>query len=317
MSALNDLRDALSFIRGEHFDTVTLALATFDETTESPTYRQLQISDTIANDFSALARDSLRGVARSNNSGDLVIREYDVGYKPDSHEIEWLPTAADGLQRILCSVPTPAGIPLLGDIEGFIDHVRFYVIILSGSGGRVVLFRRYSRNMELMRSEKITMRFAGERYDRLEEPTFQFASQFDAVLYKDRLFVLNRSNVQYIFRYYDVLRQTADAALNMVRIAVPIAGFDEFRESCLGHLQKLEKLRNIAAKPYIQKVTMKDIKRTIQSFSLSVEVTAIDGKERLVFDRKDRWAILHLLDDAYLGSEMTGLKYETNSKREV
>lgn len=62
---------------------------------------------------------------------------------------------------------------------------------------------------------------------------------------------------------------------------------------------------------------MADIKRTINDFKLGVEIKVVDGEERLVFDSRERWAILNLLDDAYLGSAMTGLKYETNSKREV
>ena len=317
MSALADLGDALSFIRNEHFDTVTLALATYDATAELPTYRQLKISDAIAGDFGTLARDSLRPTVRAAHRGDLIVRNYDPGYKPESHEIEWLSAAIDGHQAIPYSVPEPSQIPLLGDIDDFVDRVRYYVVVLSGRSGRVVLFGRYSRNMELMRSRKITMRLMGDRYDRLEEPTFQFGAHFDVILYHGRLFVLNRSNFQYIFRYYEMLRKTAETALKTIRRFVPIAGFEEFAESSLGHLQKIEKLRNIASKPYLRRVTMTDIKRTFQSFSLSVEVAVVDGEERLVFDRKDRWAILHLLDDAYLGSEMTGLKYETNSKREL
>jgi len=67
----------------------------------------------------------------------------------------------------------------------------------------------------------------------------------------------------------------------------------------------------------MQQVTIDDLKKTIQNFNLKVEVVNVDGAEKLVFDPKNRWAILNLLDDAYLGSSMTGIKYEANSKRPV
>jgi len=317
MAAMDDLRQALTFIQNGGFTTVTVALATFDEDDAIPTYRSLNISEGVADDFGSLAADRAEGVGRLDAAGDLILREYAAGYKPDRHETEYLTIEDDGLRHLLHAVPSPAQIALLGDLEDFVDRVRFYILILSGPNRRVVLFRKYNRNKELVRSRNLVMRLMGERYERLEEPTFQFDPNVDAILYREHLFILNKSNFQHIFRYYELLRAAAEESLEAVRVAVPIDNFDAFRQSCLGHLQKLEKLRNIARKAYLQNVTMDDIKRTIADFELDIEVKTVNGEERLVFDAGDRWAILNLLDDAYLGSEMTGLKYETNSKREV
>lgn len=317
MPVVVELRKALSFIRNGGYTAVTLALATFDQGDEVPTYRSLKLSEAIADDFGSLAADCTRNLARMDGNGDLVVQKYTAGYKLDRHEIEWLPITDDDLKHLPLGVPSPAQIPLLGDIDDFVDRVRFYIIILSGARYRVVLISRYNRNKELLRSKYLMMRRMGDRYERLEEPTFQFAPTVDALLCEDRLFILNKSNLEHIFRYHDLLKETAKDALDTVRAVVPIQGFGEFRESCLGHLQKVEKLRNIANKGYLPRVTMADIKRTIAAFRLDIAVEVVDGEERLVFNRRDRWAILNLLDDAYLGSQMTGLKYETNSKRQM
>ena len=317
MAPTAELREALSFVQNGASKAITLALATFDPADVVPTYRSLNISDTLASDFGSLAANSVRKVAHLDSSGDLRLQEYTGGYKPDAHELEWLHVGNDSIGRLLRAIPEPVQIALLGDTADFVDRVRFYTIILSGPTDRAVLFRRYNRNKELVRSKNLVMRLMGMRYERLEEPTFQFDPYIDAILFREHVFILSKSNFQHLFRYYEKLRETAEEALGTVRAAVPIHGFDEFSESCLGHLQKLEKLRNIAGKEYLQRVTMADIKSTIGSFALRVEVKVVDGEERLVFDSKDRWAILNLLDDAYLGSEMTGLKYEVNSKREV
>lgn len=50
---------------------------------------------------------------------------------------------------------------------------------------------------------------------------------------------------------------------------------------------------------------------------LARAILFLSGYLPLVFDAADRWVILHLLDDAYLDSDMTGLQYEANSKREL
>ncbi len=60
---------------------------------------------------------------------------------------------------------------------------------------------------------------------------------------------------------------------------------------------------------------MEDIRRTIDRNRLNVEIVVENGQEKLKFDPKDKWAILNLLDDAYLESEMTHLNYEVSSKR--
>lgn len=61
---------------------------------------------------------------------------------------------------------------------------------------------------------------------------------------------------------------------------------------------------------------MVDIRRAIAEHGLPVEVVQNDGQEMLVFDPDPsrRWILLKLLDDDYLNSVMTHLKYEVNSK---
>jgi hypothetical protein len=76
------------------------------------------------------------------------------------------------------------------------------------------------------------------------------------------------------------------------------------------------KVASIAKKPYLPRVTMADIRRTITEFELAVQIDSTGGVDQLVFEptRENRWLILKLLDDDYLGSIMTREKYEVNSK---
>jgi hypothetical protein len=47
----------------------------------------------------------------------------------------------------------------------------------------------------------------------------------------------------------------------------------------------------------------------------SVVIEKVEGKEMLLYDPANHWGILHILDDDYLESVMTGLSYESSSKR--
>ena len=78
----------------------------------------------------------------------------------------------------------------------------------------------------------------------------------------------------------------------------------------------MSKLAMIARKPYLERVTIDDIKRTIDEFGLDVRVVEEAGTEKLLFEAEPakRWLLLKLLDDDFLGSVMTHEKYEVNSK---
>jgi hypothetical protein len=153
----------------------------------------------------------------------------------------------------------------------------------------------------------------------VRDPTFLFDLHLDCAVYRDVLYIFNKNNFQRIFRYYERMRDAGREALRTISDRVRIDNFAAFASLCEGRLNMLAKLKNIAAKEYLQRVTMQDIKRVIVEFNLPAKMEGAEGEERLVFepDAEDKWLILRILDDDYLGSIMTELKYEANSKRPV
>lgn len=130
------------------------------------------------------------------------------------------------------------------------------------------------------------------------------------------MFVFNKDAFQKIFRFFEMVLKSAKATLRTIKTRVPILNFDDFENACEGHLQMLAKLKNIAGKPYLSKITMADIKKVMKEFpKLTVATVQKNGKEMLVFDPSDKWALLRLLDDDYLKSVMTGENYEVSGKR--
>jgi hypothetical protein len=61
--------------------------------------------------------------------------------------------------------------------------------------------------------------------------------------------------------FFETIRRVAKETLDTIRATVPVQNFDDFARDCEAHLAKLEKLRNIAAKPYWGKITIEDIRQ--------------------------------------------------------
>jgi Domain of unknown function (DUF4868) len=114
-----------------------------------------------------------------------------------------------------------------------------------------------------------------------------------------------------------MVRRVAKETLATVRAHVPISNFEEFAHDCESHLPKLVKLRNIASKPYLARLTMENIKNVVKKNNLPVQIAVTGGKEMLVYDPSNKWVLLKLLDDDYLWSLMTEQSYEVTGKREL
>ena len=115
------------------------------------------------------------------------------------------------------------------------------------------------------------------------------------------------------------VQRRADETLDAILARVPVVNGPEFRASCKGQIQMLAKLFQVARKPYFANVGIDDLRTTIANFNLEVEIRDIQGRSQLVFDPhpNKRWLILKLLDDNFLGSTMTNMQYEVNSKSPI
>jgi hypothetical protein len=296
-----------------------VCLASYIGKQDVPTLAALSMTTALTNQFRHIVTVHLETLRAGFQNGDALLRPYDAGYKPDGHEIEWI--KSDGMQEISDSlecVPDPViNAPAFTGEDAFIAGLHFYVIVLGDGKDRTLFFRKYDPKKELSRSKWFGALLRNGTYDRISQTAFLFDDQIDCMARSGYLFSTHRYDFQQIFGFFAKIREKAEECIGKIAERVPIADFETFKESCSSHLHKLAKLVNIAAKPYLATVTMKDLKKTIKQFNLGVKVVKEDGVEKLKFDPADRWIILKLLDDDYLGSVMTKIQFEVNSKREV
>jgi hypothetical protein len=275
--------------------------------------QRLNLDDALSADFRIVALDSC-----SNAAANLRLRPYDPGYKPDSDELSYIDLSTDAeLANRIREFTAVQQAELFREDDAVIDALRFYAIVVSPSARRHAVFlRTYSPKKELTRKAGFAAILGRGHYNKVETKIFLFDWKVDCFAWNGYLFIPNVSAFQRIFNYFVELRAHAKETLDGILTQIPVSNAEDFRNACMGQIQMISKLAQIARKPYLARVTMADIRRTIEEFHLEITVVRVGNQEQLVFEPtpSKRWLILKLLDDDYLGSVMTALKYEVNSK---
>ena len=315
MTLMEDLSQLSRFVREAPSLTVLVGseLDQPNQETSDLVIQRLRTTRTVASEFRRIV------IAGTPTTADEVVLEpYDAGYHPDPHELCQFPLAeVPEVEAIVRAVSDVDSAELFHERSTIIDGLRFYAVVLqSPKTGPATFFRNFGPARELSRSAKFGIIFRNGFYDKLEQRVFLLDDNVDCFAWRGHMFIKSVSQFHRIFGYFESLVEKAEATFAAISPRIPISNFDEFREACLANILMLAKLSQIARKPYLNTVTMEDIKRTISEFDLEVPTKTIDGVEKLVFERspQKRWTILKLLDDDYLGSVMTKLKYVANSK---
>ena len=315
-----ELKEQFLNILGTSLDgcTVTVCLGSVSRDEEEPKLEQLQLTDDLTKEFADAAKGTLEHYTNLGGNDELEQREYNPGSKPDSHEVEFLDLADhESVESQVNSLASLAKIPVFKIDEKFIAGIRFYAIVFQcGKTPPLYFFRTYTPKKELSRSKFFAALFGDGAFDSVKDPLFLFDHKVDAVSQNGAMYIFNQHNFQKIFRFFELVTATAAQTLAAIKLHVPIANFGDLEAACAGHLQMQAKLKNIASKPYLKKMKMANIKKVLKHFpNLGLKTVQKNGKEMLVFDPKDKWALLRLLDDDYLDSVLTGEKYEVTGKR--
>lgn len=281
--------------------------------------RRLAMSNDLADRFRMAGKGYVDWLLTNVPTQEVTVKAYAAGYKPDSHEIEFINLEEEqGIAGYLSLLPDPpSNAALFSPDPAFVDDLVLYAIIAQAGNHRIIFLRKYDAKQEITRSRFFGALLSNNAYDTVRDPLFLFDSNIDCIAFDGVLLSLNKHNMQMMFAFFEQVTACAMQCLQTIEQRIKIAKFDLFSEKCKGHLNKLTKLANIANKPYLQKVTMADLKRTIKRFKLPITTVMEEGVEKLEFDPKQPWVILKLLDDDYLNSQMTKLQYEVNSKRTV
>jgi len=300
--------------------TVTVCLASISKTEAIPLFERLRMTTEMTEEFSKIIKDVLKQYKTEWKEEELLFREYAMQSQPDEYEIGHIDLSAHSmLVEQISPLSALASVEVFEEENKFVTGLRFYVIIAQPwEGDPIYFFRSYGPKKMLRRSRGFAAYLKNGSYDRITQPLFLFDEEIDCLSRSGIMFIINKKNFQNIFRLSEkAIRKAAKETLEAIKITVPILNFEEFAHVCEGHLWKQRKLKNIAAKPYLSRITMDHIKKVIEKNNLPLQIMEVEGKETLIYDRKDKWVLLKLLDDDYLWSLLTEQSYEVTGKREI
>lgn len=296
---------------------VTVCLASVSKTEARPTFERLKITEEITHEFRDVIENVLKPYKTDLKPEECLFPEFVMQSKPEAYEIEHMNLSAYNIiMEQINPLLSLASLDVFEENEQFVASLHFYVITLQPPNGEpVYFFRSYTQRKLLSRSQWFAAWLNNGSYDRVSVPLFLFDEKIDCMSRNGIMFILKKGNFQNIFNFFEMVRTTAKKTLDIIKYSVLIQNFEEFAQDCERHIWKLRKLQNIAAKPYLSKITMDHVKNVIQNNNLPVQVVEVGGAEMLVYDPRNKWVLLNLLDDNYLWSEMTELRYEVNGKR--
>lgn len=314
MSLQDSLKELESFLRGCQY--INLLVAAKQESSKDPLIQRLNLHEDVADEF----RGSLQRFLEKTLL-DLRLSEYDPSYKPDDNEFCFLnfekkPEIAK-LVEVISQIEQPE---LFSERDEVIDNLRFYTVICTDASHRKsIFFRTYSPKKELTRRGVFALMMNKGQYNIINNKIFLFDEDVDCFTWNGFLFIKNIHHFRRIFNYFEEIRDKADETIKVITSKIPIDNLDEFKNACTSQLSMMDKLARIADKPYLQSITMTSILQTIKKFKLDIKVVGKNKNAKLLFESHPtkRWLILKLLDDDYLGSTMTKVNYEVNSKKAI
>lgn len=261
----------------------------------------------------------LEAARQSATAGIDRVRPFQPGYRPEPGEALVIElNEFPDLQAIIRASMAVEDLATFRGEAAFVEHFRAFATILSAAGERAAFFRRSSPKKELQRSGIVALVLTDRGFNDVEDRIFLFDQEVDFIAWHDRLIVRTVSALNALVPDFEVVLERITIGLRQV--APFISNADAFSEAVMGQPQMRSKLMQITARPYIERITIDDLRRQIERRRLAIQIDrGPDGVDRLVFEasRESRWLILKLLDDDFLDSRMTEEQYEVNSKLSV
>lgn len=284
-------------------------------------FRRLVLGTSLRQEFEDRALAFLAGKNVARAQGDIEFAQYEPGERPESHQVRFAKIADDlVLKAFFDALPDAGSVDAFVRNDDILKKVRFFVTSVSSKDGRRLrLFHTMSRGKVLVKTNKIIATFSGEKFESiLDSDPLMFDPKYQIVADDEYVFIFGHEGFHQIFDFYEGLKEYAEATLDEINKLLPITKFDGFKGQVVSNKRRLRRLRDIALKGHFKKVSISKIKETIKEYELNVKVEKnAEGVEQIVFDEKNCDEILKLLEDQFVASGMTGVKYEANSKREI
>ncbi|WP_111768224.1 Kiwa anti-phage protein KwaB-like domain-containing protein [Nakamurella deserti] len=300
-----------------------LTMLMVTEALTDPVAYEVPLSGELAAELLAQCAESAAAAANAE------LRPADPGLSPSAQQ--WLHSAVlpdSPLAAVDALVTRPSHPQYDRSVE--FGRKSLLVLRIRDADGRDLgrLYQAFSPEKALQR-RKVWALWSGEQFVRLTEEPLVIDRGLRLIVLGDAVtstvVMQSPTTYQSMFGALPELRKSAEKTYRASIGKLDIVDGDKLAAACQTDLNMMRKLVSIQAKldrpGYADAVTMPALVTFLKAHpKIDVPVQDADGPHpRLVFssDAQHRWAILKLLDDDFLRSELTDITYEANSKTQL
>jgi len=158
--------------------------------------------------------------------------------------------------------------------------------------------------------------FSNNVFNKLESDVLTIDGTFDVLAFENMLYFENQQNFERALMYQTVKREIAIATLDDIKEISILENFDTVKDYLKDDQHSINKLNRIKSKPYFKTLTFSHCKKIIDDYGLNLHYDELTGKFDIQ-NKKEAKMFVKVLNDDFLKSEMTNLKYAANSKEDL
>lgn len=260
----------------------------------------------------------------STDAAEAEWRPAAPGFTPAAGQWLWTATAHTPLAGLDEEICRPTHAPYQRSVRFGRSNLMVLRIRADDGTDLLRLYQGFSPDKALGTGRRLVGFWSGERFTALTAPLV-IDRAFRVVVAQGMALMPTAAAYEGLFGPPTAVRVEAAATFaDAFEDALLVRGVDELRVACLSDLNMMRKLLSIRRRlddPRFRAALTMD--RVLAFLATNPQVTVPVDRSgpspALVFEPgpQQRWALLKLLDDDYLRSDLTGYRYEANSKSDV
>ncbi|MBU7020645.1 MAG: DUF4868 domain-containing protein [Theionarchaea archaeon] len=267
---------------------------------------QTEITPDIGLVLKKIARNKMNALLEIDG---LCLHEYDPGVVTDQSVVEQIDAnKVDHLSTIYKDMKSL-------DLNSYSikkNEVPWAMAVHVRSAG-LVLFRKFTQGRILENAGLVPFFIEDGVFTRLKKPALTVDREIDCIydIQEKRIYIFNRDQFEAIFSFAEVVMERVESKkVNLARLNL-VDDTDLLAKLSKNDPKKVRKLYSILESETLNKITPQKLKNVCSDYVLSLE---FNGSNQVVVKKKDLWQILRALDDAYLLSTSTRVRYDVYSK---
>lgn len=199
-----------------------------------------------------------------------------------------------------------------------LPYDRIWAIWIKLHAGRqnFYLLKRITPSKIITTGGVLAWVFSGDTFKGLTNDVLTIDDHFDAFVCDGTLIFENKQNFEKALQFETIIQQIADETLKDIKQIGIVENFDELKTMLADDYHSIRKLNKLRQKQYFKEKTFNDYLKIIRDYNVAVTVDT-KNKQFKVANKAQAKLLIKVLNDDYLRSDLTNLKYAANSKEDV